>query len=33
MISEAFDEGDIVAMNTLYEAGEVLGYGLVNFEY
>ena len=30
MISKAFDEGDPVAMNTLYETGEVLGYGLVN---
>lgn len=30
MISEAFDEGVPVAINTLYETGEVLGYGLVN---
>lgn len=30
MVSEAFDLGDPVARNALYETGELLGYGLVN---
>ncbi|WP_066896519.1 ROK family protein [Clostridium nigeriense] len=30
MVSEAFDKGDAVAINTLHETGEVLGYALVN---
>ncbi|WP_411167361.1 ROK family protein [Clostridium sp. MB05] len=30
MVSEAFDKGDEVAINTFYETGELLGYGLAN---
>lgn len=30
MVSEAFDKGDKVAINTLNEIGELLGYGLAN---
>ncbi len=30
MISEAYDMGDAVAVHTLQETGELLGYGLVN---
>lgn len=30
VISEAFDLENTVAISTLYETGELLGYGLVN---
>lgn len=30
MVSEAFDKGDKVAIDTFYETGELLGYGLAN---
>lgn len=30
MVSEAFDKNDKVARETFFEAGEILGYGLVN---
>lgn len=30
MISEAYDQGDTAAVNTMHETGEILGYGLVN---
>lgn len=30
MVSEAFDLGDVIAIETLQETGELLGYGLVN---
>ena len=30
MVSEAYDLGDIVAIETLHETGEILGFGLVN---
>lgn len=30
MVSEAYDLGDVVAIETLHETGEILGFGLVN---